>query len=93
MLNVNVPNIPRNQIKGILTTRTADTGYVKLSGVRGDKLINYTLELDKLYNDHLEKGTDIWAIHSGYISISLLRFEVNHMMSSSITECVARNRK
>ncbi len=90
VLNVNVPNIPRNQIKGILTTRTADTGYVKLSEVRGDNLINYALELDKLYNDHLEKGTDIWAIHSGYISISLLRFEVNHHnVASSITECVA----
>ena len=79
ILNVNVPNIPVKQIKGILTTRAADTGYVKLSGVQGDEdIVNYSLELDELYNDNLEPGTDIWAIHSGYISITPLHFEVTH---------------
>ena len=89
ILNVNVPNIPKNQIKGILTTRTADTGYVKLSEVTGDKSVHYTLELDKLFNSGLEKGTDFRAIHSGYISISLLRFEVDHHEDvPTITECL-----
>ena len=89
ILNVNVPNIPRKQIKGILTTRTADTGYVKLSEVEGDNVVNYTLELDKLYNNSLEEGTDIWAIHSGYISITPLRFEVTHHdVIPSIADCV-----
>ncbi len=89
ILNVNVPNIPRKQIKGILTTRTADTGYVKLSGVEGDKVVNYTLELDKLYNNSLEEGTDIWAIHSGYISITPLRFEITHHdVIPSVSECM-----
>jgi len=78
ILNVNVPNIPRKQIKGILTTRTADTGYVRLSDVQGDNVVNYSFESDKLYTNNLEKGTDIWAIHSGYVSITPLRFEVTH---------------
>jgi len=77
ILNVNVPNIPRNRIKGILITRTADTGYVKLSGVQGNDVVNYHLEPDKLYSN-LEKGTDIWAIHNGYISITPLHFEITH---------------
>ena len=89
ILNVNVPNIPKEQIKGILTTRAADTGYVKLSQVEGDNIVNYTLELDKLYNVHLEEGTDIWAIHAGYVSITPLRFEVTHHdVIPSIAECV-----
>ena len=89
ILNVNVPNIPREQIKGILTTRAADTGYVKLSDVKGDNVVNYTLELDKLYNNRLEEDTDIWAIHNGYISITPLRFEVTHHdVIPSIRQCV-----
>jgi broad specificity polyphosphatase/5'/3'-nucleotidase SurE len=47
------------------------------------------VELDKLFNSGLEKGTDIRAIHSGYISISLLRFEVDHHEDVlMITECL-----
>jgi 5'-nucleotidase len=78
VLNVNVPNIPRKKIKGILTTRTADTGYVKLFKVQGNKMVNYHLELDELFNDRLEEGTDIWAIHNDYVSITPLHFEVTH---------------
>jgi 5'-nucleotidase len=88
ILNVNVPNLSREQIKGILITKTADTGYVKPSRIRGDKVMNYTLEQDHLFFNHIVEGTDIWAIHTGYISISLLRFELNHHESiPSIKEC------
>ena len=78
ILNINVPNLPDSLIKGIMTTRTADTGYVRLSSVAGDNVVNYTLELDKLFNSSIAPGTDIWAIHSGYVSVSLLRFDVDH---------------
>jgi 5'-nucleotidase len=89
ILNVNVPNIPRQLIKGIIATWIADTGYVRLSEIEGDKVVNYTLEPDKLFNSSLAEGTDIRAIHSGYISISFLRFEVDHRdVKLSITECV-----
>jgi 5'-nucleotidase len=40
ILNINVPNIPRTQIKGIIKTKIADTGYVKLSGIVGDNTVN-----------------------------------------------------
>lgn len=91
ILNINVPNIPLAQIKGIMYTRVADTGYVHLSGVTGDNTVNYTLELDKLFNNRIAKGTDIWAIHSGYVSISLLRFETDHLLVSPTTsECIQK---
>ena len=67
----------------------ADTGYVKLSGIIGDSMVNYTLELDKLFNSGIAQGTDIWAIHSGYVSVSLLRFETDHLeVSPEITACI-----
>jgi len=89
IINVNVPNLPKDKIKGIVTTRTADTGYVRLSDVEGDKVVNYKLDLDKLFNSGVSEGTDLRAIHSGYVSISLLRFEVDHReVLPSITACV-----
>lgn len=91
ILNINVPNIPPAQIKGIVKTRIADTGYVKLSGIIGDSTVNYTLELDKLFHSGIAEGTDIWAIHSGYVSVSLLRFETDHLLvSPTITACIQK---
>jgi broad specificity polyphosphatase/5'/3'-nucleotidase SurE len=44
-----------------------------------------------LYNNSLEEGTDIWAIHSGYVSVTPLRFEVTHHdIIPSIAECVGK---
>jgi 5'-nucleotidase len=72
ILNVNVPNIERTKIKGIITTRTASSGFVQLPGPAGGGPARDTTR--PVY----EEGTDIWAIHSGYISITPLRFEVTH---------------
>ena len=91
ILNINVPNIPLEQIKGILTTRTADIGYVQLSDVEDENAINYLnpLDLDSLYTSNLKEGTDIWAIHAGYISVTPLHFEVNHhKIMPNITESI-----
>ncbi|MCX6003810.1 MAG: 5'/3'-nucleotidase SurE [Chloroflexi bacterium] len=78
ILNVNVPNIPKEQIKGIVTTRAASTGYVKLSGTPGNYAIDYPFGLNNSASKTLEEGTDIWAIHSGFISVTPLHFEVTH---------------
>ena len=89
ILNVNIPNIPRAQIKGILTTKTASIGYVTPSKKGDDKVMNYVLELDDLFNPVAAEGTDIWAIQAGYISVSFLRFEVDHHeVDRSTTECL-----
>ena len=91
ILNINVPNILSDDIKGIVTTRTADTGYVKMSGIVGESTVNYSLELDKLFNNGIMEGTDIWAIHSGFVSVSLLRFEVDqYEMLPSVAACVQK---
>jgi 5'-nucleotidase len=89
VLNVNVPNIPRQKIKGILITRTADTGYVKPSRIQGEKMMKYTLVPDYSRFGAIAENTDLWAINAGYISISPLRFEPTHHESiPSIKKCV-----
>jgi 5'-nucleotidase len=89
ILNVNVPNIPKDRIKGILVTRTADTGYVKPSRVQGEKVMRYTLVPDYARISGSGEDTDIWAINAGYISISPLRFEVNHHeVFPPVTACI-----
>jgi len=89
ILNVNVPNLPRKQIKGILITRTADIGYVKPSRIQGEKIMNYTLVPDYARINSSAKDTDIWAINAGYISISPLRFEpTHHDVIPEIKECL-----
>jgi len=78
ILNTNVPNIPPEQIKGIMVTRTAPSGYVRLAEVRGGSNVNYTTAIGTRPGQVIEEGTDIWAVDAGFISITPLRLEVTH---------------
>ena len=83
ILNINVPDIAPELIKGIKVTRTADFGYVRL----GDSSILNTPRTSIAYDSPIEDNTDIWAIDAGYISITPLRMEVTHHdLIPSITE-------
>lgn len=98
ILNVNVPNIPLEQIRGIKTTRTASTGYVKIMEEPVESF-NYSVKhLDNSTHQTIEEDTDIWAIHAGFISITPLRFEVTHhevipSLSEAIQEMGSEFRK
>jgi 5'-nucleotidase len=78
ILNVNVPNLPRHQIKGIVATKTASSGYVRLAEARGGTNIGYSTVIGRPAGKVIEEGTDIWAIDEGFISITPLRLEVTH---------------
>ena len=87
ILNTNVPNIPLSEIRGVLTTRTANSGYVRLAELKGGDNVSYTTRITRPAGGDLphqvistghavEEGTDIWAINQGYVSITPLRIEV-----------------
>ena len=78
ILNVNVPNLPRHRIKGIVATKTASTGYVRLAEARGGADVSYSTVIGRPAGKVIEEGTDIWAIDEGFISITPLRLEVTH---------------
>jgi 5'-nucleotidase len=91
ILNTNVPNIPRQQIKGMKVTRTAASGYVRLAEVRGDSNVNYTTAIGKRPGQVIEEGTDIWAIDAGFISVTPLRLEVtHHNLIPALSECIIK---
>jgi len=87
ILNTNVPNIPLEQIKGIVTTRTASSGYVKLAEVQGSGSLSYSRGILKADELGIEEGTDIWAINMGLISITPLHLDVtDHNLIPTLTE-------
>ena len=76
IINTNVPNMPLEQIKGIITTRTAASGYVKLTEVEDSGSLSYSRSTRNPASPGIEEGTDIWAINEDYISITPLRLDV-----------------
>ena len=99
ILNTNVPNIPLEQIKGIVTTRAGSSGYVRLTRIQGSDTLSYSLGMrrpaltnspDQSANPAAaEEGTDIWAINAGFISITPLTLDVTaHELIPSLNEHV-----
>jgi 5'-nucleotidase len=85
ILNINVPDIPSAQIKGIRVTRTANFGYVRL----GDPRILNDASIGRINEPPAEDNTDVWAIESGYISITPLHIEVtHHEVIPNISSCI-----
>lgn len=76
ILNINVPNIPLAEVKGILVTKTAPTSYIRLMEKKADA--RYSVGIGKSVTRDMMEGTDIEALESGYISITPLCIEVTH---------------
>ncbi len=89
ILNVNVPNIPPEQIRGIVATRAAGFGYVRLGKERGGGNVSYEINVSKPDSAALEEGTDVWALAQGYISVTPLKLDVtHHELIPVVAECV-----
>jgi len=96
-----VPNIPREQIKGIAITRAASRGYVTLSPTRDSGSSKYSRgiltpasgdsphQVPAAKVPAIEEGTDIWAINMGLISITPLHLDItHHSLIPTLTERV-----
>mgnify|MGYP001770639871 CR=1 FL=1 len=78
-LNVNIPNLPEEEIKGWLFTRQGRRAYrekvLKLTDPSGKPLYWITAEE---FGWHLEEGTDYWAVYHGYVSITPLQLDLTN---------------
>jgi 5'-nucleotidase len=76
-LNVNVPSVPRGEIRGIAVTRLSPISYWRLRTEQGGDGLYYN-KLSAIAADHpdIVEGTDVWALNRGLISITPLRLEV-----------------
>jgi 5'-nucleotidase len=77
ILNVNVPNVLPELVKGIMVTRAIGMWYRPGNSSRGAVIADET-KTAAPEKANLEKGTDIWALNEGYVSITPLRFDVTH---------------
>jgi len=77
LLNVNVPNLPRSQIKGIRVTRQGDSAYEEDFTLREDprKQPYYWLAGSYLMVDD-DPNTDAWVLANGYVSITPITFDL-----------------
>jgi len=84
-LNVNVPALPENQIKGVLLTRQEKGILVERYEKRIDPRENIYFWLAGV-NDkrELQPGTDYWAVQHGYISITPIHHDLTHYDSLEV---------
>ncbi len=70
LLNVNIPNLPTEEIKGIRICRQAEARwierYVESIDPRGQKY--YWLTGEFMHQEH-DEDTDVWALENGYLSV------------------------
>jgi 5'-nucleotidase len=71
LLNVNVPNLPPERLKGVMLARQSERRYLssleKRTDPRGHTYYWLTGQRDGAVG---EPGTDAWALASGYISVT-----------------------
>jgi 5'/3'-nucleotidase len=78
-LNVNVPSLPENQIKGVILTRQEDGVLVEHYEKRVDPRENIYYWLAGVNSKRkVEPDTDFWAIENGYISITPIHHDLTH---------------
>jgi 5'-nucleotidase len=88
LLNVNVPNLPDAEIKGIKITKLGERKYInnfeKRTDPRGRVYYWMAGEAD---DSNLEQGTDIWAVVNNYVSVTPIHFDLtNHYFLSELSK-------
>lgn len=78
VLNINIPNIEFEDVKGIKLTKTGHRKYYNFIKVleEGENEFSYRVGGDKPVWD-IERGTDAEAVSEGYISITPLGFDLS----------------
>ncbi len=88
ILNVNVPNIRPDMLKGIMVTRAIGMWYRPGSSSRG-AVISDENKTARPEENTLEEGTDIWALSEGYVSITPLHFDLTyHELLPEVSRCI-----
>jgi 5'-nucleotidase len=72
LLNINLPNLPRSEIKDIKITRLAQRGHKDSIKEGHDGRRKYYWIMYERARCNIEEGTDIWALGKGTISITPL---------------------
>jgi len=77
LLNVNVPNLPAERIKGVRLTRQGESAFVEDFEKREDprRQPYYWLAGAYKMND-TDQDTDAWALDAGYVSVTPITYDL-----------------
>ncbi|HMP90391.1 MAG TPA: 5'/3'-nucleotidase SurE [Kiritimatiellia bacterium] len=79
LLNVNVPNIPADQIRGVKVTTMGRSQFKEVFHRRTDPRGNVYYWMDgEMELAPGQTGTDVQALDEGYVSVTPLRFDLTH---------------
>ncbi|HEY8680142.1 MAG TPA: 5'/3'-nucleotidase SurE [Candidatus Dormibacteraeota bacterium] len=77
LLNVNVPNLPAAEVKGVQVTRQGDSAYEELFDNRTDpRGAPYYWAAGTYRMSDVEEGTDALALDRGFVSITPISFDL-----------------
>lgn len=88
LLNVNVPALPREAIRGVLITRQGRREYLDVLIEREDPTGHpyYWIGGDPPTGNTKEEGTDLWVVARGYISITPIELDMTaHDLVDEVT--------
>ncbi len=76
-LNVNIPALPYEQLKGIRICRQAKANWEDEFQLRTDPMgNNYYWITGKFINNDLGEDTDVWALENGYVSVVPTQYDL-----------------
>jgi len=77
LLNVNIPSMPYEDLKGLRISRQADAKWVEEFEERKDNLGRTEFMISgKFVNFDKKEDTDVWALKNGYVSVVPVQFDL-----------------
>jgi 5'-nucleotidase len=86
LLNVNLPSLTLEEIKGIRITKLASKSHIDTVEEGHDGRKAYYWLIRQKLNKNVAENTDIWAIEQGYISITPLHTELLNQPASLLSD-------
>jgi len=80
LININTPNLPKEQIKGVKAARLGNTIYdewLKVAGEREDGSLVYEYTGCVIGYDEMDEDVDLKLVHDGYSTISMIKYDLN----------------
>ena len=77
LLNVNVPNLPLGEVKGVRFTRQGDSGYDETFELHSDpRSVPYYMRVGSYRVSDLDESTDALSLAQGFVSVTPVSFDL-----------------
>jgi 5'-nucleotidase len=93
LLNINVPNLPLDKVKGIRVTRQGNSGYQERYEMRSDpRSVPYYWQAGTYAMSDVDEKTDSLAVDKGYVSVTPVSFDLTaHDYLPALTRRLSRD--